>query len=383
MSRPPRSALAALATACVLTVAGCASDQYVGSGDWTLKPEVQTPQGQAPGTPEQTPPPTTTDPQDPTKDPNVRATGLDQPWAVVGLPDGTALVGERTTGNVTRVFAQPEVPQQFAFTVPGVDGSGEGGLLGLAVPPNYLETGLIYAYLTTATDNRVVSLNAAGVAVPIVTGIPKGVTHNGGALAVAPDGTIVIGTGDTGNPAVAGDMSSLGGKVLMVNQFGDPVAGASPIVQAGFTDPTGLCVGEASGYLIDAGAGPSGGMAGNALYTVGPSDGLSGLTPLISYTGETAGAAGCVTGGTAIIVTGLDSQSLMTSILDANGAPTADPELSLTGTYGRLRAIGVDIATGGIWVATYNRDGIGQPAADDDKVLLLPPPAGGGGGDVS
>ena len=124
-------------------------------------------------------------------------------------------------------------------------------------------------------------------------------------------------------------------------------------------------------------------MAGNALYTVGPSDGLSGLTPLISYTGETAGAAGCVTGGTAIIVTGLDSQSLMTSILDANGAPTADPELSLTGTYGRLRAIGVDIATGGIWVATYNRDGIGQPAADDDKVLLLPPPAGGGGGDVS
>ena len=65
MSRPPRSALAALATACVLTVAGCASDQYVGSGDWTLKPEVQTPQGQAPGTPEQTPPPTTTDQQRP------------------------------------------------------------------------------------------------------------------------------------------------------------------------------------------------------------------------------------------------------------------------------------------------------------------------------
>ena len=39
-------------------------------------------------------------------------------------------------------------------TVPGLDPSGDGGLLDLALSPTYLEDGLIYAYVTTATDNR-------------------------------------------------------------------------------------------------------------------------------------------------------------------------------------------------------------------------------------
>ena len=52
------------------------------------------------------------------------------------------------------------------MTVPGVDTAGDGGLLGLALSPTYAEDGLVYAYLSTATDNRVVRLPARRHAEP-------------------------------------------------------------------------------------------------------------------------------------------------------------------------------------------------------------------------
>src|SRR3954463_393797 len=67
--------------------------------------------------------------------PQVAATGLQIPWGLAFLPDGSALVSERATARVLRV-RPGQTPTQVT-TVNGVNANGEGGLLGLAVSPNF------------------------------------------------------------------------------------------------------------------------------------------------------------------------------------------------------------------------------------------------------
>src|SRR3712207_3365092 len=83
---------------------------------------------------------------------SVLATNLEAPWDVAFLPDGNALVTERDSGRVLSV--SPSGKTEEVQTLPA-DGSGEGGLLGLALSPDYENDGLVYAYYTTAEDNRV------------------------------------------------------------------------------------------------------------------------------------------------------------------------------------------------------------------------------------
>src|SRR5439155_11934034 len=119
------------------------------------------------------------------------------------LPDGTALVGERTTGRIVRVQPVAGKPVPTVRQLSGLDTSGDGGLLDLALSPTYSEDGLIYAYVTTATDNRVVDFTLKGPVTPVVTGIPKGRIGNTGRIAFGADGDLYIGTGDAGRPALA------------------------------------------------------------------------------------------------------------------------------------------------------------------------------------
>src|SRR3954453_2343982 len=75
-------------------------------------------------------------------------TGLHVPWGIAFLPGGDALIAERTTGKIVRVDRRGK-HKRTARPVPGVaTGAGEGGLLGLAVSPNYRSDGLVYAYFT-------------------------------------------------------------------------------------------------------------------------------------------------------------------------------------------------------------------------------------------
>ena len=380
MPHRSRSGLAGLA-GCLAAVllAGCASDagEYVGSGEWV---QQETPQAPDIPKPQQPGPPGggggTDEP--PQADDGIRATGLDQPATIAALPDGTALVGERTSGQVTRVYPVKEMPQEPLYVVPGIDSSTGFGLVAMTPSPGYLENGLVYAYITTESDGRVISLNKSGVPKDIVTGLPKGAA----AMTFGPDGSLLVATGGSG--------SEFAGKILTIDHWGAPgPAATSGIIMApGVANPAGLCTDGANVYVVHGGTGSPGALSGNAVYLVAGESGDSGgiasaMDPLISYSGETAGAAGCAATGVAIITAGTDSQSLATSVLGQDGSVTGDPTLSLTGMYGRLRALALDPINQGLWVGTYNRDGVGTPAADDDKVLYIPPPAGGGGGDVS
>src|SRR5688500_11571854 len=73
------------------------------------------------------------------------ATGLAAPWGLAFLPDGSALVSERNTGQVKRIANGTTTT---VGTVPGVVAGGEGGLHGLAVASTFATDRLVYAYFT-------------------------------------------------------------------------------------------------------------------------------------------------------------------------------------------------------------------------------------------
>src|SRR3954466_5200772 len=107
------------------------------------------------------------------------ATGLHVPWGIAFLPGGDALVSERTTGRILR-FGPRGGKGRVVMRIPGVaTGFGEGGLLGLAVSPNYGSDKLVYAYFTSGHDNRIVRFKLGGRPHPILTGLMRGENHDG------------------------------------------------------------------------------------------------------------------------------------------------------------------------------------------------------------
>ncbi|MBO0843344.1 MAG: PQQ-dependent sugar dehydrogenase, partial [Nocardioides sp.] len=132
------------------------------------------------------------------------ATGLDVPWGIAFLPGadaGTALVGCRDSfevlrigrGRTTRIGTVPG-------TVTTVGEGGEGGLLGLALHPNYPQEPWLYAYHTTSSGNRVVRMRCDGHSLgrpeQILGGIRTSLHHNGGGLRFGTDGNLFVSTGD-------------------------------------------------------------------------------------------------------------------------------------------------------------------------------------------
>lgn len=348
-----------------------------------IQPNLPVPQGQAPapGGPGQPNQPGQTGQQDP----GVVATRLALPWGLALLPDGSALVGERTTGRIVRVQPEPNKPVQPVMTLTGLNFAGDGGLLGLALSPAYREDRLIFAYVTTPTDNRILRFELGGHPEPILTGIPRGATGNGGRLAFGPDGDLYVGTGDAGQPALAADPTSLAGKVLRVTPFGRPDPGnpfgGGAVYAVGFHNVSGLCF-DRRGQLFatDTGDGSSDEVnlvTSGANYgwpSVTGKPGQPGLTDAsVTFPAGEAGLGGCGVIGFGLFTTALDGTQLWAVPLDGAGHPTGTPRSLLKGRYGRLRTV-TPAPDGALWLTTSNKDGHGRPVPDDDRVIRIVPP---------
>lgn len=114
---------------------------------------------------------------------SILAKGLSIPWGLTFLPNGNALVAERE-GTVWRVSRNGG--KKAIGDVRRVVPAGEGGLLGLELHPDFASNRWLYAYMTTASDNRVVRMKYAdgrlGSQHVVLAGIPKAGNHNGGRL---------------------------------------------------------------------------------------------------------------------------------------------------------------------------------------------------------
>jgi glucose/arabinose dehydrogenase len=317
----------------------------------------------------------------------VIASKLAVPWGVSFLPDGSALVSERDSHRILDISSSGSV--RPVATVPGVAPSaGEGGLLGLAVSPDFATDSLVYAYLTSASDNRVVRMTYRGgqLGPPSVvfTGIPKAAIHNGGRLAFGPDGMLYVTAGDANQKARAQDLNYLGGKVLRMTPDGRPAPGNpfpdSVVYTLGHRNPQGLAWGP-DGSLYEAEFGQSALDELNRLQpgsnygwpdvegTIGSTD--SKFTrPLLTWpTGDASPSGLAFAGGALWMATLQGKRVYRIPVLGPGRVTTLEP--ILTSDYGRLRTV-VRAPDGALWITTSNRDGRGDPVADDDRIIRVP-----------
>lgn len=310
--------------------------------------------------------------------PAVIATCLNPISAVVALSgtdnDPVGLAAERTTGRILRVH-KGDKPALVA-TVP-VNTQGDGGLTGLALSPTYTQDQLIFAYVTTATDNRVLMIAPGDVPKPILTGIPRGATDNRGVLAVDHRGELLVATGDAGNAAAADNPNSLAGKVLRIDVDGSPSPDnpnpKSPIVSSGLVDPGGMCTSldGSRAWVTDRAVGE------DVLYrlVIGqPLDQAAWTWP------DKPGVAGCAAFNTSIMVATSTAGNVQSLALNADGSFTSKPAVLLQGPSGFGRMSGMDIISNrGAMVGTANKVAGASPVSSDDRVIVIEStPAGGG-----
>jgi glucose/arabinose dehydrogenase len=322
---------------------------------------------------------------------SVIATGLEAPWGLVFTPDGEALVTERDSGRLLSLDSSGNVEELQRLPE---SGTGEGGLLGIALSPNYGRDGLIYAYYSTEQDNRVVRFRQGEEPEPILTGIPVGTYHDGGRIAFGPDGNLYIGTGDAGDRPSAQDINSLGGKILRITPEGgvprdNPFPG-NPVYSYGHRNVQGLAW-DAGGQLYATEFGQDRFDEVNRIVPGGnygwpEVEGEGGLfaskeyiDPISTWSTDEASPSGAtilVNGAIPqwegnFFMAGLRGQRLWRLALDPDGTVTEREEL-LKGEAGRLRDI-VQAPDGSLWILTSNRDGRGNPSPDDDRILRLGP----------
>lgn len=321
------------------------------------------------------------------------ARSLTSPWGLAFLPDGSALVSERDTGLVRRIAgrsngspARSLTKTSTVGTVTGVRAGGEGGLLGIAVPPTPRGTQpeVIFAYLTTARDNRVVRIDwdgrGLGRQTPIVTGIPKNTYHNGGRILVDDD-VLYIATGDAGIPELAQDRTSLAGKVLRVNFDGAPAAGnpidGSRIFTLGHRNVQGLAL-DAAGRLWATEFGTSKADELNLLrpgrnygwpVVEGRSSKRGFTNPKVTWSPtSTASPSGLAIQDGAAYVASLRGEVLWRVPL--KGTRAGKPKAVDLGEQSRLRTVAA-APDGRLWLSTSNTDGRGDPGSRDDRMLSL------------
>lgn len=313
------------------------------------------------------------------------AQGLDTPWAIAFLADGSMLVTERK-GTVRLVSKNGELQQNPIATIGSVREIGEGGLLGIALHPNFTANNYVYLYYTYResggdTLNRVVRMtykdNQLTDEKTIVDAIPGASNHNGGRIKFGPDKFLYVTTGDAQNPSSAQDINSLAGKILRVDENGNVI-----VYSFGHRNPQGIAW-DQNGILYETEHGPSGAETGNDEFNKiengknygwplvrGKETRSDMVTPIIeSGRTDTWAPAGLAYLNNKFYFAGLRGEALYEVTLTGGSAGL---KTHFKGQFGRLR----DVVVGGdgmLYITTSNLDGRGSPKSGDDKIIKINP----------
>ena len=317
---------------------------------------------------------------------SIYAQNLEVVWALAFLPGGDLLATERK-GTVNLIDKEGNVSR--IFTLGNVLQTGESGLHGIALHPDFENNQFVYLYYTYKgngdnTQNRVSRFRFDGKTFTdekiIVDAIPGAIFHDGGRIKFGTDKNLYITTGDARNPSLAQDVNSLAGKILRVTDEGNPASGnpfGTRIWSYGHRNPQGIAWDD-KGKLWETEHGDSATDEFNLIEpgknygwpTIRGDQKAEGLkTPVLHSGNDTWAPAGAAFINGSIFFGGLKGQALFQAKLQGDSATLTT---HFKGELGRIRDVllGPD---GFLYITTSNRDGRGTPAAGDDKILRINP----------
>jgi aldose sugar dehydrogenase len=332
---------------------------------------------------------------------------LEVPWSIVFAPDGRMFFTERP-GRV-RVFEAGKLRPDPLAVIEDVEPTGESGLMGLALHPQFAQNHLLYlayAYRNSGGQRvRVVRFRETGASLTdrkvIIEEIPAAQFHAGTRLRFGPDGKLYVTTGDATTREIAQRLDSLGGKILRLNDDGtvppdNPFVGradARPEIWTyGHRNSQGLDWQPSTNLLFETEHGPSGfdGPGGGdevnivergrnyGWPVIHHRDSHEGMeSPLLEYTPACAPASGAFYRGSALgqfdgnfFFGCLRGEGLQRVVLD--GRRVVSQERLLEHRLGRIREV-TEGPEGALYFSTSNRDGRGRPSRDDDRIMRLVP----------
>lgn len=327
---------------------------------------------------------------------------VDIPWAMDFAPDGRIFFTERK-GQI-RVIKDNQLMPEPWLTIESVQ-NGEGGLMGLAIDPNFSDNGLIYVAITQKKSNgervnRILVLKenpdkqTGSMIRSLIADIPARTNHNGGQIKFGPDKKLYWTMGELFKAELAQDLSSLNGKILRLNADGSiPTDNPFPdsyVYSYGHRNPQGLAWHPDSKQLFSTEHGPSGeaGCCKDELNLIekgknygwpqiSGSQSKEGLVSPLLHSGDSTtwapGGATFVSQGpwkNSLLFAGLRGATLYRVIFKEPPSMVERVETHYVGQFGRLRNI-VEGPDGALYLLTSNRDGRGTASEDDDRILKI------------
>lgn len=315
--------------------------------------------------------------------------GLNAPWGLTFLPDGSALVSQRITGDIVRVPAGGGTPQTVG-AVPGAVASSEGGLLGIVASPAFVTDRTVYASVSRARENAIVALRIADdfrslqQQRVLLDGIQTADRHHGGRIVIGPDGNLWIGTGDAFEPQNAADDATLNGKILRIRTDGsiptDNPSPDSPIYSSGHRNVQGLAFGpDGTAYATELGHrtwDEVNGLRPGQDYGWPETEGVQGSTgvpPIFTAHPDDASPSGAAYAAGSLWIGALGGQRLW-QLPVAGNAAAGEPVEHFEDDYGRIRTVEV-APDGALWLVTSNTDRATWGGTDarpgDDRILRV------------
>jgi glucose/arabinose dehydrogenase len=314
----------------------------------------------------------------------VLAQGLRIPWALAFLTDGDIILTERP-GRVRLFDMDAGLLAEPLFEMPDVAAQGEGGLLGVAVHPDFPEPPYIFFYHTYSgaggLANRVVRYSMTGNRLVdgrvLLDGIPGAGIHNGGRLKFGPDGFLYVTTGDASAPERSQDPDSLAGKILRMTDdgavpSGNPLPG-SLVYSMGHRNPQGLAW-DAQGRLWATEHGSNATDEVNLIQAgsnygwplIRGDETAAGMESPVLHSGrDTWAPSGLAYHNGSLFFAGLRGGGLYEMTLSSSTLVK-----DLDGEFGRLREVVVG-PEGSLYLLTSNRDGRAIPGVSDDRLIRV------------
>jgi glucose/arabinose dehydrogenase len=287
------------------------------------------------------------------------ADGLADPTDLAFAPDGALFVTERA-GHV-RVFRAGRLRPSVGLTLPDVWTGRGGGLLAIALHPQFERNGYAFLAYTAQSGFRVARFRVVGDTLGeraiLIDAIPTSAVQAAASLRFDPEGHLFVGFDDADDPRAAGDFGSFSGKLLRLNADASTPrdrVGLSPIYATDLHAPRGAAWNEAGTtlWLLDSGSDGAGQI--RAIETVGGNRSDARVTSLVRYVlPDDAVGAGLVfyrhdrvpaLRGSLLVASdgGIGQASLLRLLFDSGGPSTViGTERWLRGSIDGARAIGV------------------------------------------